>query len=245
MGTRTALVCGKWRLPITTGGPRPASMKAHALKGYHQFISGRSRETGLNALGIEWLCGMLPTGGTVCEPFGGVGVFATVIQGVLRPSRHIMYDIDATCLDQLKRAFGDRPGTEIRYGDATIMMGQDRADAYVIDFPYFTIKQYWSWDPHWSLMTFRKPHGIIWLDGSARYLHVNARTYGADFGRTIEDADTYIQAMNDFMRDRHGYGIAAVAQSHSCFYFLATPNAQGRPVVRRFRDGDDGFRWVD
>lgn len=244
---RRALICGKWTLPLLDSieRPVPSSMKAHALKGYHQFISGRSRETGLNALGIEWLCSMLQQGGTACEPFGGVGVFATVVQETVKPERHILYDIDPYCLLQLAQAFRDRAGVEVRHGDAEQMMGQDRADLYVIDYPFFTVRQYWRWDTHWSLMAARKPKGIIWLDGSIRYLHLNAATYEADFGMPIKGREDYVAAMSRFLEERHGYGIRAAAYSHSCFYFLATPGTKEQHEMRRFTGGDDGFRWLD
>jgi hypothetical protein len=244
---RQALICEKWTLPILMddAAAMPSSMKAQALGGYHQFIAGRSRETGLNALGIEWLCGMLPKGGIACEPFGGVGVFATVVQEVIRPKRHLLYDIEPSCLDQLGQAFGDRPGVLVRYGDATVRMGQDPADVHVIDYPFFTMKHYWKWDAHWSLMTANRAKGIIWLDGSIRYLHLNGALYEAEFGRRIEGPEDYARAMSGFLSERHGYEIVAASMSHSCFYFLAMPGETGKFEMRRFGDGRKGFCWID
>lgn len=238
---KTALVCGKWELPLLPG---EANQLANGSKGYYEYINERTAETGRNAICVEWLMERMPKGLTVAEHFGGVGVFALIAQEVLKPKRHLIFDIDGDCLRQLRGALGGRAGVDVRHGDAEQLLGQYAAEFYLLDFPFFTIKRYPNWQPHWDLMLANQPAGVLWMDGAARYLHLHLQTYSEAFGEEITTPESYARAMSNMLLRRNGYAIEAMAYSQGCFYFLATPGVKTEPLaVRRVGAGENGFRW--
>src|ERR1044072_8681495 len=119
----SALICDKWDLPILPGNPNKL---ASGAKGYYEYINERPKETGKNALCIEWLINKLPRDLMYCsviENFGGVGVFSTIIENMLQPTWHWIFDIDEDCRAQLENAFKDNENVSIFHGDAQYELG--------------------------------------------------------------------------------------------------------------------------
>lgn len=220
---KTALICGKWKLPILEG---EANTLPSGAKGYYEYINKRPAETGRNALCIEWLLQGLPKYTTVLEPFGGVGVFATIVRNMLRPTRHQIYDIDDDCLRQLRNAFTHparrfNRGVTVAHADARYILRKRSARIYLLDFPFQTITLYLEWEEEWQAIFAKKPRAVIWMDGAARYMHFHKERYSARFGQVVNSQEDYARAMSRFMYERHGYSITKCAWSIGCFYFLA------------------------
>lgn len=242
--TKTALICGKWKLPILEGNPTP--IEGSKAKSYYEYANDRYLETGKNALCVEHLMNKLPQGVKVVEPFGGVGVFATVAQGVLQPNTHLIYDIDPGCVAQLDFAFKGK--AIVHNEDAHNVIGKDDGDIYILDFPFMTIKRLseGEWVPELErLFNNIKPKAVIWMDGASRYLHFHKERYAKVFGvpyiNTMED---YTNAMSDWLEDRFGYQITDMAGQHACSYFLIQEIVEIKPIsFAYFKDGSKGMKY--
>lgn len=235
---RTALVCNKWQLPVLE---KEVVTLPGGAKGYYEYINDRPKETGKNVLCIEDLLQHLPKGLSVVEPFGGVGVFATAIQGVLKPKNHFIGDIEDNCLDQLMQAFAQTPGVKVEHSDAKETLGKIKADIYVIDFPFMTIKRYSEWEEQITNMFKSNPTAVIWMDGASRYLHFHKERYGEIFGGVVEDIEDYTYGVSQYIYDRHDYSITHMSWQHACSYFMFEKKEPGKITFKKFTDGEKGL----
>lgn len=244
MTIHTALVCGKWKLPVLEG---KAEMVIGGARSYYAFINGRSKEIGRNVQCIEDLITHLPPGiETVIEPFGGIGGFTTVIQQTIHPKLHTIFEINDDCLAQLKNGFDSNPTIVIRNEDSREIFGTIPADLYVLDIPSpSTLKSYPKWEKQWKQVISNQPKAIIWHDSASRYLHLHFETYSREAKHTITDHESYGVAMSKFMQERHGYSVHAMTYSQSAHYFLSRPGPPPEAIVyKRIVNGEAGFRWV-
>lgn len=230
--TRTAVVCEKWELPIKEGEG-----------GYYEYANGRHMETAKNALCIEHLLHKVPDGISVIEPFGGVGVFATIVQNVTKPTSHKIWEWDKDCVEQLRSAFGSTTGVKVHHGDAWDIIGEFDADLYLLDFPFCTIKSFEKMKPYWDEIFSLGVEYVLWMDGASRYLHFHKERYSEVFGTKIETPEDYAQAMSDWYFKRYGRSINNAAYSHGCFYFLASADERKPTDLYHVRTGVGGLRF--
>lgn len=240
---RTALICGKWELPVLPGTP---TMVAGHARTYYTFVNGgRTDEIARNVQCIDTLMKYVPQGiKTIVEPFGGIGGFTTVLQNALSPEKHIIFELDPDCLAQLRNAFGHRPGVEIRNEDSREVFGTIPADLYVLDIPSpSTLKSHPTWKKQWKQVTEQSPSAIIWHDSASRYLHLHLDTYSRVANYPIKDHETYAEAMSQFMLQHYGYHVKVLAYSQNGHYFLAEPGKPEHDIIFHRITGGSGFQW--
>jgi hypothetical protein len=243
---KIALVCEKWRLPVMPGKAAIVPGEDKRVLGYYEYINAKSHEVGRNAFCIEFLLNRLPKGLAVVEAFGGVGVFATIVQNVIKPSFHLIMDLDDDCYHQLQNAFNPDEVNNIlvEQADARLVMTQVAADLYLLDFPFFTMVQYSKWKDEWDAIVAHQPKAIVWMDGASKYLHLHTELYSKVSEFPISDHTTYIQGVRKFILERHNYTVTACAFSTGCYYFLAEPGWHQEPpvIVQEKRQG--GLKWI-
>jgi hypothetical protein len=209
------LVCDTWPLVVQDGEG-----------GYYHYVNARAGEVGRNAHCIRWLLHELALPlETVVEPFGGVGVFATVVQGALAPRTHRLYDIDPDCLRQLRQAFAATPGAWVVQADADEVIGSMSADLYLLDFPKFTVTDHVQWRTQLDRLFERKPKAVVWMDGASFGMQWHAARYGERFGEPVTGNADYARAMSTHIYRRYGYSLRAATVSRGCFYMAFTPDA--------------------
>lgn len=220
---REVLVCDRWPLKLTGG-----------KGGYYEYVNDRAGEVGRNAHCIYWLLEQLqPQARTVSEPFGGVGVFATVIQGFCQPEEHRIYDIDADCLRQLEQAFAGRPGVSVQKGNAWDTIGEP-ADFHMLDFPFFTALHFDEWRPQLNRLFATKPELVIWMDGASFGMHWHAQRYAKLLEWPVRDNFSYACAISERVQREYGYAVQAATVSRGCFYFAFAPGESRQFELREF-----------
>lgn len=195
-------VCGKWPLAIAPGETGFFAHLANAQK---------------NAACFEAVIQGLPTGLLVSEHFGGVGVGSVVIQNVLKPSSHYIWDIDEDCLRQLQATF-QTPGIHVAYGDAKETMGAIDAGIVVLDLPYHTVRHHDEWEPNWTNVFKRRPLAVVWPDAACRRLHLHRHLYSGML-KYVNDNRAYIWSYSRWLYERYGYSIRRAAW-HAYTYLL-------------------------
>lgn len=225
---KSVLVCGKWPLALYDG-----------TGGYYHYVNDRADEVGRNAHCIRWLLEEVNLDiRSAIEPFGGVGVFATVIQGVCKPDIHRLYDIDDDCLRQLRTAFCNHSSVRVDYGDARETIGGHAADLYVIDFPSpYTLLHREKWDTQWKRLLeprANRPRLVIWMDGASFMMHRHTDLYSRLSGYPVKNQEDYARAVSHVMHKQYGYSLAAATVSQGCYYFAAVPGPVRDFEVRRF-----------
>jgi hypothetical protein len=216
-GGTEVLVCNQWTLKLLGGEG-----------GYYHYVNKRAGEVGRNAHCIRWLLEQLNMNvETVVEPFGGVGVFATVVQGVCSPKEHYLYDLDPDCLRQLRAAFADVPGVTVAKADATKTIGGQPADLYLLDFPSpFTALHIEDWELQLDRLFASNPGAVIWMDGASFGMHWHAHRYATALDYPVRNNRDYAKAISAYVHKHYGYAVEAATVSRGCFYFLLAPRPE-------------------
>lgn len=203
--TRHIKVCGKYPLELLR-------LKGQNQHSYFKYLDKAEK----NSLCTEQLLFRVPKEISVIEHFGGVGMTGVMIQELIQPTRHRIYDIDPDCVTQLKFVF---PG-KADYGDAKELMGTMYADLITCDFPNFTFnhKDEWPLERLFSI----KPRYVIMADIARQRIGVHRQMWTKLFKRPIVHYEDYLIALSDFFHDNYGYSIE-LAVSHVHSFLLITP----------------------
>ena len=188
---------------------------------YYDYINKRPTETGKNVQCVAWLMRDLPQGLSVWEPFGGVGIFATAIQEILKPRAHIIHEIDETCLTQLEHALL-KYSVAIDRKDATKILGTQYADVFVCDFPLFSFLRYMNkrrWEAELLRMTTQRPKAIVMTDGSSCRYHLQWKNYTKVNPKIDNTRESYVYELSKLFHSRYDYSIAECAYHANSFYY--------------------------
>ncbi len=199
---QTIQICDQWPLKLRAG-----------FGGHFAYLDTASKR---NAACFLSLLGGIPQGTSVVEYFGGVGIFSTIIQNVIRPTYHRAFDIDDDCVAQLQTL--DRVGAS--YGDAKQTMGTIDAQMVVLDFAVATAKHHDEWP--WGRVCSAKPNYIVWSDTALRRLGLHRELYSRIFGTPIVSHEDYVRAYSRLLWDRYGYSVTREAH-HVYSYMRAEP----------------------
>lgn len=216
-------VMGEYDFTLLDG---EATQVTESDKSYYQYMNSprAMTDTANNVQCASWLLRNVPEGCTVEEPFGGVGIFATMIQHQLKPSRHWINDLDEGCIKQLKHQLGDRPGVEITQGDASDLMGRERFDVSVLEIPIFHMRKFVSegiWKEELRRVFNNEPDLVVITDGAKfryanHYYHTAKALNMVDLG---SDPATYLWYFSRILHKEFGYSIYEVSYHGRCFYY--------------------------
>ena len=175
----------------------------------------------------------LPTGVSIAEYFGGVGIFTTILQHSLRPRVHHVFDLDPDCARQLEFAFKGHDGMHTGQADAKLAMGSILADIVVLDFPVGNVRFLERDWPIWRV--FRgKPRFVIWSDTALRKIGFFRDLYSQFFGAPVHTYDDYIRCYNRWLWHRYRYTITRVARNYYAYYLAQPLRAMATPEVTAF-----------
>ena len=198
------------------------------LAGYIHLTKDRPRRTERNALCSEYIIKDLPKGLSVVEHFGGAGFLGVMIEKLLQPSSHILFDIDEDCVAQLKYLFGDRA----MYGNAKEMMGKIPADYIALDFPVFTAFREHEWNLGAVFAT--RPSYVSIADIANQRIGIHRELYTKMFGQGVHNNEDYVRALSNRWFKNYGYSVKKCAY-HIFSFMLLTPEPPGEIDFRDVR----------
>jgi hypothetical protein len=211
----TVQVCGRFPLVLQPGSG-----------GFYGYLHTASSK---NAACFYQLVKDLPTGMSVVEHFGGVGMFTTIIQNILKPSSHLAMDLDKDCAMQLRSLLGEEYSSQM---DAKEGMGKWKADLIVCDFPNYSIKQIDQWP--WDRVFAQNPRYVVWSDVALRRLGLHRAFYSRIFGSDIYSHEDYVHAASREMFRRYGYTIRR--EFHHVYSYCIAEPGDGTPTITHIRD---------
>jgi hypothetical protein len=207
---------------------------------YYQYVNDSRRllEVGKNVQATMFCAEGLDKGLTWEEPFGGVGVFATAVQGEYEPSRHTLIEIDTVCYEQLCRNVKkDKENISVICGDANDKAASelDPAEVYLAEFPTFTMHALFfegRWKELFERIIKIKPKRVIVTDGARFFWHLHWMKYNEyfDYKRFnlptayTSDPETYIRNASALLYSNYGYSITRYGHHSNCFYYALEPN---------------------
>jgi hypothetical protein len=203
--SRQIMVCGRYPLSLL-------KLPGQSKHSYFKYLRNAEK----NSLCTEQLLLKLPKGISVVEHFGGVGMTGVMIQHLLEPSTHQIFDVDTDCVTQLQYVFG----RAAQYGDAKELMGTVYADLITCDFPDFTFNKKDEW-PLERLFSIR-PKYVLIADIARQRIGVHRNLWTRLVGRPIFNYEDYLIAMSEYFHKNYGYSIE-LAASHVHSFLLITP----------------------
>jgi hypothetical protein len=204
-------VCGKYDLNMI-----PPSSQNGNEHSYYNYLKKAEK----NSLCFEHLMIGLPTGMSVVEHFGGIGMTGVIIDNVIKPSSHLLFDIDENCLKCLKMNWGDNA----KYGDAKVIMGTVCADLICLDFPNLNALHYKEWNVKNVFKC--NPKYVTIADIARLRIGLHRESYSRLFGKTIHTNVDYTEALSNAIFSVSGYAIRKCAY-HSYSFLLLSP---GKPT---------------
>jgi hypothetical protein len=199
-------VCGKYELDLI----EPSENQSE--HSYFKYLKNAEK----NSLCFEQLMIGLPTGMSVIEHFGGVGMTGVIIDAIIEPSSHLIFDIDADCIKCLKNTWGDNA----RYGDAKELIGTMYADLVTLDFPNANALHYNEWHID-RLFNGIHPKYITIADIARQRIGLHRKTYSKFFCKDIQTNEDYMQALSEKFYNEYGYSIRKCAYHIHSFLLLS------------------------
>src|SRR3990167_3647239 len=243
-----ALVCNKWTLDIDD--KYLAHVNGFGVKEAPFFVQlvKRIGDVSRGAIAAEWLLSELPVGKRVTEFFGGAGRNSLIVERILQPSQHNIYDMNTDCIEHLQTVFGGVPHISVIHGDSAIAMMEADADIFLLDFNRWTLLQHLQeklWYEQWRVLLSKTPLAFVWTDTSSGHFHLNKAHYSKHFGVSIDSKENYTRFISHWMEREFGYQITKAAYHCGEFDYLAEP-MNGKELVERHISNDEhGFFWVN
>lgn len=171
---------------------------------------------------IEYIMPFMPKADSVVELFGGVGMCSTIIENVLKPTQHYVFDLDPRCVQHLKNL-----GFDAEVANAHDLAFQPPpADIYFCEMNDFTGLRFVKnglWLKEFESLYEQEPLALEFSDVTVRYLHANRKVYTELFKKPVVTVPDYLQCLSDFIYERFGYSIAAAGYHSGCSYTLTLP----------------------
>lgn len=222
MSTQKMVVMDKYPFDLLPGEARKVSKDDLS---YYQYVNdSRLRaQTGKNIQSVMWCLRDSPENLRIEEPFGGVGVFATALNNILKPSYHRIIEIDDQCVEQLRHCLRDGMNVQIIHGDSHDWMGVDPMDISVFDVPLFGISRYKNgWWREEIERTFKhEPERIVVTDGCRFMFHMHWKMYKEKYDDSVtRNPESYVYMMSKIFYEDFGYSATRCAYHSSCFYYM-------------------------
>lgn len=248
MPTKTAIICEKWEVPfyikIEAEHQLPLRQRSYA-----HFVATKPALVAAKCLATEWiLSNQFTHVGSVTEFFGGVGLFATIVEKLIAPENHTIYEIDDRCLVQLHEMFADSEFVDVHKNDARKALLTDKAQVMSLDFPNFTIldiRDGCRWSEQFDKVFKGGAQAIIFTDTSSSYFHIHKHRYSEFFGEELKTIRDYTQAFSNYLFKRYGYSIsrAAYRGRNACYYFCVPGEELLEEQSFPLEGSEHGFQW--
>jgi hypothetical protein len=199
------MVCGKWPLEL---GERTVSEEPKDLLGSHfAWINDKKVRYNADAFLDVLNKAQLPTELSVVEFCGGIGEFTLVVQNVLKPTTHRVFDLDQECVDHLKVTF---PQCQVEQGDARKTMKEHTADFVLFDPPRMRAEDLDLW-PIAEMLAF-KPRYVVIGDTVRPRVALHRALHSKFFSLPVHTYDDYLLYYNEHLREKFGYRITAIGR---------------------------------
>lgn len=230
---KTALICEKWNIVLDDQGK----------SGFFQYME--PNEISRRSAAMEWLLEDLPHAIKVVEYFGGVGVQSVIIQGLLKPKTHHIFELDEDCIRQLKMLYDGNPFITVALGDAKETMGTIEADLVMLDYHNMTAKHLEEWETQLTAVFAKKPRWVELTDIAARYLHLHRPLYSSILGAEVTDIQSYIRGISCYLWRKYGYSISKAAYKATSCYMLLDSDENLEPEFLNVKDLTKSFRYLE
>jgi hypothetical protein len=157
---------------------------------------------------------------TVIEYFGGLGTMSRIIQDVIHPPVHIVYDVDKFCVDYLRKYLGN--GAQVEQGNFFDVVGIP-ANVAFLDVETFTLLKMDALFIKALTRAFACYNTIVLVDTAVGKYHLNYEAYGNAFRTPVPTLEDYFKRLSDWYDTVFGWSILSVASHVRASYMLMYP----------------------
>lgn len=173
---------------------------------------------------------------TVVEYFGGLGRTATIVQYLVHPDKHILYDYNTGCYNHLTELFRDNPRVKVIYADSLNLPEYLNAEFIIYDCPKFTIQAFYDDNRKHKIDTLakifkNKPKFVTVTDTALGYLHFHKENWSKLVNKPIETSNDYISAISSEFSERFGYYITKANHYGKLSAFLLEPTKKSLTIL--------------
>ena|SRR3990167_3760642 len=237
-----ALICEKWEMEFEEYVPEDGKKPFENRPFLDNIFRDGLKDVSDSAEASYKLLSGLPTGKTVVEFFGGIGLQSLIVENLLHPIEHVVLDKDSQCVEHLKRVFQNYPDVLIAQADAWEAMKVYVGDIFLLD---------WIWTPRrWNehkesldALFIQKPLAVTFFDSTKPYFPTNRKRYAAMFGCEINSFYDYVVSLSNFIIARYGYAISKVAYCSNRGTFCLLQPAPIERMEEFEISSSKGFVW--
>lgn len=200
------LVCERWPLDLGQAG---AADEPWYLDWVLREPSEASRHVTAGWAACKAVADVVDEIDTVHEPFGGVGAYAVIVQGLFSPMVHTVAELS----DVAVRHLATIPGVTAQQADAFVDLGFGPRDLYVSDSPNFTAWQTRDGRGYRRLfdtMFGHEPKAVVFNDLAKARMHLHRQRYESMLGDgACASYEAYLHALLARLQVLYGYTLLA------------------------------------
>tara|TARA_R100000322_G_scaffold139084_1_gene94869 strand:+ start:496 stop:1224 length:729 start_codon:yes stop_codon:yes gene_type:complete len=182
---------------------------------------------------------------SVTEYFGGSGFGSALIQNVLKPEHHVIYDLDDECVEHLE-AQPILKSTQISKGDAKeTMLGKKHFDLRYADFWRMSAyKLLGEWKQQCDSLFSNNAKAVYMADTSIWSIYLQKQLFENALGCKIESKKEYLNGYSKKIWDTYGYRMSFGAYRDFAAMIFVKDQDYEEPELRHVTV-DDGRKTVE
>jgi hypothetical protein len=196
-------------------------------RSYAHYVATKPDMVAAKCLATEWLIQTLPKEKSIVEFFGGVGFFATLVENIIHPIDHFIFEINDVCVTQLRECFKKNKNVHVDSGDARKTILDFNCDILSLDFPNFTIldlREGHRWQKQFHHVFSIDAEAIVFTDTSPSYFSIHKDRYSQFFDKKLNSVRDYVLSFSEYLYKRYGYSVTNAAyRGRNACYYLARP----------------------
>lgn len=199
---------------------------------YTVFVRDKSNQVELERKCFQYILNRIAWQKTpppnVWELFGGIGLFASLVQPLWRNENYTSWDNDSACVKMIHAKY---PHINARQCDSFNSTPPDKCDIITADFNSFTLLKFVRQPQYYHLVTrifSLKAQWIQITDSAINKLHLNKSVYSTVLKKEVSTLSDYIAGLTDTIAIPFGYNYTACVYHFGASYILFE---RGKPTL--------------
>jgi len=210
-------ICNTWEVEIDEDiverAKEEEGKKIDNIPHLASLTKGNADEINRHLYAFRDIAKDIEKGGKVIEFFGGSGFQTMIIQKIIQPNQHLVYDISEICVEHMKRMF---PGqfVDVRRADSFERFKIDKCDTAICDFNTFTaLRLVDDRKVESSLKKLLEREQLKYVtitDSSKTKMHLNNKVYQKWLDYEIENFVDYCKGFSRYLFKEFGFSVKKV-----------------------------------
>lgn len=223
-----ATLMGKWTLPFNIELQSEDDVDLHK-RSYIHYLASHQPLVAAKVAATTWALEKTlldeSKSYTSREYLAGVGVMTCIITNVLKISNQILGELDASCVEQLRRTDWGVPTVVKHENVIDALQEKDESDLKFLDFPNSSILQLKKQWKGFEKAFESSPKFVMWTDTSVTYpMSIHGKKYSDLLGQVVTTKEEYVEGMSEWLYRNYGYSLVRAAfRDRNAVYLTSAP----------------------